>query len=205
MHKMTVIFTTGYAGSGKTTVGIMIAKILHEEWENNEYLKNTYKSGLTTTMAFGDKVKTMVYDLCKLFDIPITGVNALYDVNTKNLYRRYMQQVGTEICQSIFGKQCWCYAIEDDIKHNLEVYPFIIISDLRFEHEYKYFKDNFSNVNTIVINVVKDDVDNTYANHSSEQEFKHIPADITIQNNGTIDDLHENVKDLCQKMLISMC
>lgn len=112
--------------------------------------------------------------------------------------RQSMQFFGTEIIQ---------YKIQElipDIQRNFWIKSFInkniinntqkiIISDLRFLHEYEELKK----YNIIIIRVErKTDNVSSVDEHISEKEYLKIPTDIVIQNNGSIEDLYKKINEL---------
>lgn len=81
------------------------------------------------------------------------------------------------------------------IKALFKKYPDnIVISDLRFMSEYRAVKER----NGIVIKIIRDESDD---NHISEKELETIPADLTIINNGTIEDLFSCYKQGIKKFI----
>ena len=196
---MALILVGGKAGSGKTTVVNMIT----QEFESLNIDVKTF--------ALADKLKEMVYMLCKLYNMPINSVQDLNTVGVKEKYRHHMQYIGTEICQSIFGKTCWCELIGKQIAEHINMtHGVAIISDLRFEHEFEYFfGEEFNKLlkSTITTTVIK--VNRPYLNtndkekylHSSEQQIDNIPTSITVDNSGTLEDLKQRVHTACREIL----
>lgn len=177
-YYMSIIFISGLKGSGKTTVA--------------EYLSKKYN---TTPIAFGDKLKDMIYDLSMIFDFPISSRQDLDNPDTKEVYRKHMQFIGTEICQKYFGKLCWVKQV------NVPKTGLTIISDLRFKHELKYFKDK--GYKCTILKVVRPL--HSYAGagacaqaHISETldvMSLETPV-IEIVNNGTLEELYQKLDKL---------
>ena len=167
---------TGLAGSGKSTV----AKYLEEHHNIKEF-------------ALADKLKQLVFRLCKTFDVPINSVEDLYNVSTKNNYRKYLQQVGTECCRAVFGNNFWC----DMLKKSIHDYgKDVVISDIRFVNEYAYFKDR-----AICIKITGRQFDDPNIHkHASELEIMNIPCDYEIVNDGTLEELYAKVEDILNKV-----
>lgn len=67
----------------------------------------------------------------------------------------------------------------------------IVISDVRFMHEYDVLKSNCPNL--IVIKIAKHEKLITYDTHSSETEWKRIKEDYFIQNDGSISELYDKI------------
>ena len=112
--------------------------------------------------------------------------------------RQPMQFFGTEIMQ---------YKIQElipDIDRKFWIKSFInknihkdsqkiVISDLRFLHEYEELKK----YNVIIIRIErKTDTNNLVDEHISEKEYLKIPADVVIQNDGSIEDLYKKIQSL---------
>ena len=171
---MSIIFISGLKGSGKTTVA--------------EYLAKKYN---TTPIAFGDKLKDMIYDLCMIFDFPISSRQDLDNPNTKEVYRKHMQFIGTEICQKYFGKLCWVEQV------NVPKTGLTIISDLRFKHELKYFKEK--GYKCTILKVVRHelrtaDTGASEAHISETLDVKSLKTPvIEIVNNGTLEELYQKL------------
>lgn len=118
----------------------------------------------------------------------------IIDENWNITPRKVLQFIGTEVMQ---------YKIQElfpDIKRNFWIKTFIsknlnkndnpniIISDLRFLHEYEELKK----YNVFIIRVERDSIKNNDT-HTSEFEHLNIPTDIVIKNNGTINDLYKEI------------
>ena len=110
--------------------------------------------------------------------------------------RRTMQFFGTEIMQykiqeilPNIGKRFW---IESFVKKHINNEHQIVISDLRFLHEYEELKKH----NVFIIKVERTLAETASDEHISEMEYLKIPVDACIGNNGTIEDLYEKIRSL---------
>ena len=184
---MKTVFVTGLKGSGKTTVSNLLKEILNEKYNRDCNL-----------ITLAKPLKEMVFKLCKLFDVEIDSIDDLENPLTKEKYRHYMQYIGTEICQDIFSKECWCKLSKINDK------SINVVTDLRFEHEFKYFH-NLSN-KSIVINVKRSVVKNNYSqqsqNHLSEMfnincltNYSNVYL-INVANDDSIDVLRDLIEDI---------
>lgn len=106
--------------------------------------------------------------------------------------RDAMKFIGTEMMQykiqellPEIGRNFWI----KQLVNRINVDENIIISDLRFVHEYLMIKEHFPNA--LIIKVVKN-MDATDI-HSSEVEWKDIVEDVIIDNNGTMQELKDQV------------
>ena len=102
--------------------------------------------------------------------------------------RQLLQYFGTEIMQKYFGKRVW---INSTMQNRSE---YTIISDLRFIEEYNAVKEKKG----IVIYVNRPNYE--FGQHASEREMKELlendKYDFIINNNGSIEDLFNQVKEL---------
>ena len=80
------------------------------------------------------------------------------------------------------------------VKSLLSKYPndMIVISDMRFLHEYNAIKEI---ENTLVIKIIRNSVDDGDT-HISETELDMIEGDFTINNNGDLDALEKQIKEI---------
>lgn len=182
MHCNTKVYILihGMKGSGKSTLAQMI----------NARLSN---SGI---YVLADAVREKI---SKAFDI---STDELESEDTKNLPneklygqtpREVMQLFGTEFGQEAFGKDIWCRILNDEIHQGQHEY--IIIPDVRFEHEYNYFNDS------LVIFLSRDGVyQDEFNAHISEKGLmhhydsnnpKHIRLDLPEES--TLEDLEEYI------------
>jgi len=71
----------------------------------------------------------------------------------------------------------------------------IVISDLRFPHEEEVLRS--LDTELTIVRVKRDQVkSNQHSNHSSEKELDSIISDVTIENNGSIEDLYNTIHKL---------
>lgn len=170
---MTLILLTGNAEAGKST----LANYLIENYDNYvEY-------------ALGDKLKSLTFELLKLFGVSITSIEDLYNVELKKKYRKYLQQIGTECCRKVFGDDFWCEMLNKDINESINEGKNIIISDVRFLNEQNYFEKHYQNeVNMYSIMIKRldnNDLTMEQKNHISESQINKIKCDYVIENDMT--------------------
>lgn len=171
-----LILICGKKRSGKDT----IADYLHEQFG--------YKNM---------KISAPIKSICKLLfgfsdDQMESDDKEKADPNWNISPRQAFQFIGTDMMQykiqellPNIGKLFWIKSFIDRIK-NMTL-P-VVVSDVRFLHEYEELK-KVSNV--IVIRVERD---TSYDDsHISEREYLEIPYDILIKNNSTISDLHNEL------------
>lgn len=180
---MTLLLITGKAGTGKTTM--------------SEYIVEHYEG--SKNYALGDKLKELTFRLLKIFGVEIESLNDLYDVKTKNKYRHYMQQIGTDCVREVFGEDFWCEVLSERVLHDLCEERTVMISDVRFRNEIKYFRTlcERGRFSCYVLNVIRSNNEISL----SEPEKKHISEcdlvcenyDFEIYNNYDINHLYEQI------------
>jgi len=144
-------------------------------------------------------------------------------LNMPNLTPRWVLQYwGTEVCRKAFHDDIWIASLENKLRNSTDD---IVISDCRFPNEIKSIKD----AGGIVIRVVRGPEpiwyeDAVHANkgpngntrwalsksnlektkiHASETAWVGTAFDAVLDNNTTIDDLFEQVKNLVEDPLVS--
>lgn len=176
---MSIILVTGKSGSGKSTL--------------SKYIVDNYDSYIEVALA--DKLKQLTFKLLQLFNVKIDSIDDLYNIETKNKYRKYLQNIGTECCRDIFGDDFWCDMLKLDLSKN------IIISDIRYANEMNYFMNKYSDHDIISIKVVKKNSSTTFNNHSSELDIDQLQTDFTIENDFT-DSFFKKIDDTLNDYLI---
>lgn len=167
-----IIGFSGPAGSGKDTAGSFAL---------------TYLGGYTYSFAF--PVKRMLACIgVDMFDpywrskvdenIPMLGVSP----------RQLMQTLGTDWGREIVNQDLWVLMAKDRF---LRSGPGMIITDVRFENEAAWIRSLGGRI--IHLQSRKNDKTNK---HKSEDLIEIKPEDIVIQNNSTLEDLQQKVKDV---------
>lgn len=105
--------------------------------------------------------------------------------------RELLVYVGTYVCQRDINKNIFVNIVSNTIRNktarNSDL-KYIICTDVRFIHEFDFIHQN----NGIMINITRDGVEqlDNIAEHGLDEEEDY---DYTIENNGTYDDLFEQV------------
>lgn len=184
---MTIIGLSGYAGSGKDTVGkLLISKGFQR-------------------VAFGDEVKKALYALNPAIGVnrrtgAVTYLKPLYDgmkgsfdekwdtLKAMEEVRRLLQRMGTEVGREIFGPDVW---VEAAFQHWTGFDA--VVTDVRFPNE----AEAVLNRGGIVVRVLRDGVgparDSKGHVHLSEVAIDDWAFDYHITNNGTLAELAESV------------
>lgn len=172
---MSLLLISGSAEAGKSTMA--------------DYLKQNYLNYVE--YALGDKLKSLTFEILKLFNVPIDNLSDLHDVKTKMKYRQYLQQIGTECCRKVFGDNFWCEMIDKEITRDLNKGKNVIISDVRFINEQKYFIEQYTGsavIHKIMIKRTDDKGSNLTLDqkkHSSESQISQLKCDYVIYNDMT--------------------
>lgn len=168
-----LLLVTGRANSGKDTLANRLKEILGDR---------------CVTFALADKLKELIVKLFPVFGKEPINISDLNNRDTKEQYRYYMQQIGTECCRGIFGDDFWCKQLHNDIYKRLISGHIVIITDIRFINEYKYFTESFKDIAKNIITVHVDRTNPTASTHRSEAEYYAIPSTHVIRNYNTFDD-----------------
>lgn len=177
-----LIAVCGYKRCGKDTLA--------------EYISQQYGH---KHIKISSKLKDVVKVLFNFNDDQIeTDSKEVIDERWGVTPRNVLQFVGTEMFQYKIQEMLPCIKRNFWIKSIVEEHiqnanqP-IVISDMRFLHEYNELKK----YDVFVIKIKRE---HSYQNrdmHPSETEFVNIPANLDIENNGTISEMWEKVrKDL---------
>ena len=184
-----IIAVCGYKRSGKDT----IAKYLNKKY-NYKHLKITYKLKECLKLLFDLRDHELETDKKE-------KINKKWNITPRKL----MQFIGTEIFQykiqeilPDIDKKFWIKTfLTDSLVNNLRNKKdfHIVISDIRFIHEYEELKK--LNIPISVIKVTNDNImiDSNEELHISEREFIKIPYDKEILNNSTFDDMYKKIDE----------
>jgi hypothetical protein len=163
-----LIAICGYKRCGKDTLSDYICKKYgHQKVKIAGKLKEIVK------IVFGFSEEQVESDLKEEIDSRwgITPRQAMQFIGTE-MFQYKIQELLPDIQRKLWIKSV-ISSINDDSK--------IVISDLRFLHEYIELK----NKGFFVIKIEKDD-NEIIDTHKSETEFLSIPSDITLKNNNTL-------------------
>lgn len=172
--KYTLIALCGFKGCGKD----FVAKYIHDTYMF-EHLK------------ISTKLKEITKLLFELDDSHVEGNKKECIVDKWNITPRQMMQfLGTEMFQYKIqellpssGRYFWIQSFVHSMKNKKN----IVVSDLRFLHEYDYMKKHLQTHNLIVIRIdnFMNNIYDTTDTHASEMEYTEIPIDFQVTNNMT--------------------
>ena len=174
-----IIGLSGYAQSGKDTVAEMLCD------------KYKYKR-----RAFADPMRQALLILNPQLD-SITRVSDLVDdygwefAKKNPEVRRLLQVLGTDVGRKMFGENVWVKMLMDNLNHEDRV----VISDVRFPNEAEAIKKLGGSVWRINRH------NHSAANgHTSEHAMDNYMFNHVIYNDGTIDELEEEVFMLANEL-----
>lgn len=173
-----IIGLSGYAQVGKDTV----AQYLIEQ--------HGYRR-----VAFADQIRKALYRLDPIItdiaEVPRTGIaNAVDHIGWEALKqnseqaRRLLQRFGTEVGREMFGDNFWV----DQALKGVSKFDKVVVTDVRYPNEYKALKL----LDAKVIRIVKPSV-KAINGHASESALDGHLFDGTIDNVGSIEELHQKI------------
>lgn len=177
---MHIVAFTGKKGSGKDTAAEALKKIGYKHLSFADPLREI------TNIAYGVTYEEMTDPILKekkLDRYPFMSP------------RELLTKLGTQAFRDLIDQQTWVKALERRAREHEKV----VISDLRFLNEEKMLRANQGLIIRI-INPRKQDNDE-FTNHRSETEMDGISPDYTINNSGTIEQLHHAVHEVVANSL----
>lgn len=176
--------------------------------------KDTAASGLVRDGWCGAKFAQLLKDCLSVLD-PMVGYDSELggvvrynealgvseDVAKGSVYggevRRLMQTFGTEVGREMFGRDFWVDSMLSGLRG---VSDDIVVTDARFPNELKALEEFARETSRrfVTIRVVSPFVDNKDS-HSSETSLDDYVTDYLVCNDGSVDDLVRNVKNVVMK------
>ena len=178
-NNVTIIGLTGRKRSGKDTVGKYMV--------DRGYIR----------LAFADALKNACREIFGFTDEQLNGdeLKETVDKYWEHTPREILQTVGTELFRNNLPK--FCNNINNDIwirvvgkKINdliLQGQTKIVITDVRFENEYRFIKQQGGKIFKIIR---PDNIRHNNSQHESEKLIDNMGCNKLIVNNGTIADLY---------------
>lgn len=169
----------GKIGSGKDTLANMIVDILTDH--------------TARIVSFADPLKLEAYEAMRDI-VPGLELEHFYDRTKKGRYRTLLQWWGTEF-RRYDDKDYWITKFKEYVKsldlENEQVV--VIVPDMRFINEAEA-------VDTTVLILRNNYLDDSYVEHISERELDDYPFDFAIENNRDKNALYAEAKLLCYKL-----
>ena len=207
-----IIGICGFIGSGKDTIADYLVNLHHFRRES---FANTLKDAVAQVFGWD---RTMLEGRTKQAREWREQVDPWWAerLGIPHLTPRYiLQQWGTEVCRKGFHDDIWIASLENKLRNSRDD---VVISDCRFPNEIKAIKQSGG----IVVRVVRGaepewydaavslnrgpNGNSTWALsgrrlaqlgvHASETAWVGTQFDVVLDNNGTLDDLYQQVKQL---------
>lgn len=177
---------------------------IHGKPRNGKDTVAKYLMKKLNLMRYGPSVR--VKDTAAvMFDVPRKyfdddNMKDQMDPFWKMTYRQMAQKVGKESSRDIFGDDIWMRHVEKKLQEiksiNIQAslgYSGIILPDIRYASEIRWIKEHGGSV----LFVIRDDAPQTSdQGHVAEHGLSLDLADAVIYNNGTIEELHEQINAL---------
>lgn len=184
-----IIAFSGYAGAGKSTAAqVLVDKhnftllsfaqplkqalltldpLIHTYWDEEDGLGHTYLSDIVQDI---DRDEEWRY--AKEFPE----------------VRRLLQRLGTEVGRELWSNDFWVSRLKEQIEPGKNY----VISDMRFPNEHKLITD----LDGITVRIESGNI-KAVNGHPSESALDNTTHDITVTNNGTIEDFKDVIGVLC--------
>jgi hypothetical protein len=189
---MKLIGLSGEISCGKTTLCKILEKYNYQEYMLSKPLKDiAVILNFNQEQVFGNQEQKL-------------QVNEFWGISS----RQFLQVFGTEVCRDTLpnllpnmklnNKSIWLRLFEKYYNDNSD--KNIVVSDIRYSDEAKVISDLggiLIRINRNKTNKVEQNIN--IHNHKSEQSFNEINYDFVIDNNGTIEELEENIKNIILK------
>ena len=174
-----IIGLIGQRGSGKSTVA--------------QHLCNTYGF---KEYAFGSAVKQICQDLFCLTPDQLEDrtLKEAIDVRWGRSPRQMFQWLGTDIMRDQWSADFWVRRLRSRMELDRDEVDRIVISDIRFENEWQMVKD-YAAEHGYKCWMIRMERGYIMDAHASESDQVGLVADITIQNRGSILDLHRDIDE----------
>ena len=202
MCKQHKIALSGRAGTGKDTVANMLYELFVSDADERFVRLFTRRfNGIErfTKLSFAEPIKDII-------SIMFPAINKEYLFGSSEYRKQIIEGTNIsirELLQDIgehykkIDPLIWIKALDYKVKNcDSNV---IVVSDLRFIQEYNYLKEN----DFVLIRIIKET--NSNMTHVSETQQDSIPNDrfdFIINNNGSLDDLNEEVKCIANQLIM---
>lgn len=168
-----VVCISGQARAGKDTTARMIEKELTDKWSKRVLVLHNA-------------------DLLKFMCMALFDWNGQKDEEGRHL----LQYVGTDIIRKQ-EPDFWVGFIVKVLKLFSEEWDYVLIPDVRFPNEINELKKaDFDVMHVHVTRPVENDLTEEQKNHPSETALRGVIPDKTIENNGGINELRQQIEEL---------
>jgi hypothetical protein len=174
-----IIGLTGLAGAGKDTVADRLCG--SHGFERHAFAEPI--RDMLTALLTGAGIDYAHLFERDLKELPVPGIGISG--------RRMMQTLGTEWGRSL-DTELWVRVAAvtlglDDLPNTSPVHDRIVLTDVRFPNEAEWIRS----LGGYIWRVVRPAP--AVAEHVSEQHINQLPCDLSIDNSGTLEDLHDEV------------
>ncbi len=122
-----------------------------------------------------------------------------WDGNEETKPRKFLQTLGTDIIGNTIDKQLFVRRINEDIKVYSKYFDIIIISDVRLINEIEQIK-KANDDKVVTIRILRDTKIKSNNKHQTETELDNYEDfDYVIDNNGTLEELNSQIKEIVEK------
>jgi len=167
-----IIAIAGLAQSGKSTIASYL--------KAQGFTEDSFAAPIRSCMANILGISLSQLEVCKDQDMPPFEYTP----------RRMMQTLGTEWGREMIQNDLWIVSLRERIKRELTLTSFVI-SDLRFENEAVALRD----MGAEIWHIERPGLSNT-TGHKSENGIMRQLHDYVILNDGTVDELYDQVDEL---------
>lgn len=179
MPPLLVIGLKGKAGSGKDTVAdYLVQKYGFEKISMAQPLKDIVSiiTGWSAESLAGNTKQSRIdRDTIIHPDFNLTG-------------RQLLQTIGTDVFRHHFDENIW---IKIALRKIGEYHGLVVVPDIRFTNE----AESIQSIGGQIIHIYRDMDNQEIHKHESEQSFTS-PNEITIENNGSFEDLYSIIDNL---------
>ena len=186
-----IIALTGYSGSGKDTAASYLI-------EHYGFQKMSFAATLKDAIAavFGwprDMLEGLTNESREWRD-----KKDVWWSNKLDMYvtpRKILQLWGTEVCRQHFHEDIWIMSLERQLSQLSETAK-IVITDCRFENEAAMIRSIGGKMIHVRRWITASGTVTNSSEHKSESGIEVDDADMIISNNGTLQELYENVSNI---------
>lgn len=179
-----IVAITGKKHSGKNTVADMLSEALG--WPVVSFAHKLKKMTCALTGCTMEQLEDYAFKESTL--VP-TYLWPFCNSDTPPTYRSFLQGMGTDIMRTIYPN-IWIEATLNEAPDD------VIVSDCRFPNEQGYVES----YNGIVVKVLRCGISSNDS-HASEVEMESIVPDVTIVNDGSLEELRDKVNELAKDIV----
>jgi cytidylate kinase len=175
----------GAAGSGKDEVATVLV-------EKFGYIRNKFADPLYEMVAAMTGYTVSQLQDRRLKEKPIGWLDS-------KTPRQLLQTLGTDWGRTMVHSEVWIRSVQRRVERALEDGRYSVITDLRFDNEAEWVRNNGG-----VVWRVERDVPGDVAclsPHASEQGVRDELVDTVIANTGTLEQLRSHVAEVCGRLL----